>query len=150
MVEPIEIVIRARELPGRTFGPYRDVEVGVQVGKETIEPIAGDARSASWRVEARAVRGTSRRLALRGPAIHGRGDERFLYLVWRARGETRPEMFRRAKLQLDAVSDAQLAALGGGQRLVAELGLTDACGGPLCASVRPPAVRWSIEPARRR
>ena len=57
-------------------------------------------------------------------------------------------MFRRAKLQLDAVPAAMIeAALKSATgEIVAELDLTDAKGGPYCASVRPPAIRWSLPP----
>ncbi|WP_442817519.1 DUF5990 family protein [Streptomyces sp. NBC_01296] len=48
---------------------------------------------------------------------------------------------------LDAVGpDTTAAALRCG-RLLARLRLTDACGRPLCARVRPPLVEWSA-PAR--
>ena len=52
----------------------------------------------------------------------------------------------RAKLQLDAgpaamIEDALKSATG---EIVAELDLIDAKGGPRCASVRPPAIRWSL------
>ena len=54
-------------------------------------------------------------------------------------------MFRRAKLQLDAVPRSMVAkAVTQGLVLTADLRLTDRCGEPLCASVRPPDVRWSL------
>ena len=54
-------------------------------------------------------------------------------------------MFRRAKIWLDAVPVPTLrrAVTVGG--LVGRLGLTDAKGHPLCASVRPPLIEWSAE-----
>lgn len=145
--ETITIVVRSWRLPGRTFAAYGDVEVGVQVGKETRDPRPGDADSVEWRVEAKVARDAAGHPVLRGPAIHGKGDERFLYLVWQARGPKGPEMFRRAKLQLDAVPPAMIeAALRATGEIIAELELTDAKGGPRCASVRPPAIRWSLPP----
>ena len=52
-------------------------------------------------------------------------------------------MFRRLKLMLaDVPPDAWDAARRPGHRLQAELGLTDSCGGPLCARVTPPRVTW--------
>lgn len=55
-------------------------------------------------------------------------------------------MFWRAKLRLDAVpADVLAEALRTGV-LAGELDLTDAEGMPLCASVRPPAIRWSAGP----
>jgi hypothetical protein len=52
-------------------------------------------------------------------------------------------MFRRAKLMVADIDPALLAAVAADDgTLVAELGLTDGRGGPLCARVRPPAVTW--------
>jgi hypothetical protein len=84
-------------------------------------------------------------LDLRGPAVHGRRGERFLYLTW---GDVGPDgafaMFRRAKLMVADIeprllADAAAAEEGG---LRADLGLTDERGGPLCARVRPPTITW--------
>ncbi len=55
-------------------------------------------------------------------------------------------MFRRAKLQLDAIDPATLDAARRHGSLTAHLELTDAKGYPLCASVRPPLIRWSTAP----
>ncbi|MFD8983447.1 DUF5990 family protein [Streptomyces sp. NPDC059564] len=56
-------------------------------------------------------------------------------------------MVRRAKLVLDAVDpDTAAAAMRSGV-LLARLRLTDACGLPLCAGVRPPLVVWSATSA---
>ena len=54
-------------------------------------------------------------------------------------------MFRRAKLQLDGVpAEVFDLVLATGRPLVGELGLTDGKGMPVCASVRPPGIRWSV------
>jgi len=81
---------------------------------------------------------------LRGPAVQGRRGDRFFYLTW---GDVGPSgsfaMFRRAKLMVADIDPALLAAVAADDgTLVAELGLTDGRGGPLCARVRPPAVTW--------
>jgi hypothetical protein len=140
----LPITIRATDLPGRTCGPYQEIEVGLQVGREAHDSVPADANRARWSTVARVVPIRSGGVGLRGPAIHGRGEERFLYLVWRAKAAKGPEMFRRAKLQLDAVPPAMIfKAVSEGLALVADLPLTDHCGAPLCASVRPPIIRWS-------
>ncbi len=54
------------------------------------------------------------------------------------------EMFRRAKLMLADVPDDVLAKAAAKGTLVGRLGLTDAKGQPLCASVRPPLIEWSV------
>jgi hypothetical protein len=55
-------------------------------------------------------------------------------------------MFRRAKLQLDAVPSAILGNAVERGLLVGRLGLTDTKGDPLCAAVRPPMIDWSAAP----
>jgi len=56
-------------------------------------------------------------------------------------------MFRRAKLQFDAIDPATLDAARRHGSLIAHLELTDTKGHPLSASVRPPLIRWSTAPA---
>jgi hypothetical protein len=121
------------DLPGPTCGPSEQVQVGVQRGREAIELVAGDADGARWEFDVDVRNGR-----FTGPYVHGRGDERFLYLVWVA-GPGR-EMFRRAKLQLDSLD----AAAADGGEVEGRLALTDDRGGPVCASVRPPRISWSV------
>ena len=59
-------------------------------------------------------------------------------------GDGRMDMFRRAKLMLDGVPGKVLAQAAKSGLLVGRLGLTDAKGQPLCASVRPPLIDWSV------
>ncbi len=84
----------------------------------------------------------------RGPAVHGRRGERFVYLTWGDLSDGRFAMFRRAKLMLSRVDPALVdEATRDGRCLVADVVLTDDRGGPRCARVDPPAVRWSVEAA---
>jgi hypothetical protein len=133
--------IRGHHLPGRSFeaddGPCRAVHVGVQLGREPAQLVPGDAEAAVWRLELTPVPvggGTD----YRGPAVQGRRGARFVYLTWGdvdADGGFR--MFRRAKLMLADLPDAE--------HVVAEVHLTDECGGPRCARLRPPALE--VRPA---
>jgi hypothetical protein len=103
------------------------VTVGMQRGRDTVHAVDSAAASAVFEVEVD-VRGDD----FRGPYVHGRPGERFLYLVWERDGE----MFGRAKLMLTPDLAAHDAMTG-------TLALTDARGGPLCAAVRPPVIKWS-------
>jgi Family of unknown function (DUF5990) len=142
----MRIRIEASELPGRaprSFEGRRSVVVGVQRrGRpaEILDPQPWDADAAEWEFE-----GTvdPEQLDLRGPYVEGRPGERFVYLSWGTVHGDRFDMFRRAKLMLADVPDEVLRDAVAAGRLVARLGLTDAKGGPLCAAVRPPVVRWS-------
>jgi hypothetical protein len=79
-------------------------------------------------------------LDFRGPAVQGRPGARFVYLT---RGNVGADgsftMFRRAKLMLEDLEP--LVDGPGTERVVATVDLTDECGGPRCARLRPPALR---------
>jgi len=154
----MRIRIEGTDLPGSTCGPspdrpegHHNIHVGVQRrGKpaELLGAVPGDSPGVTWTLEATATRTTSGDTDLRGPYIQGPPGGRFIYLNWGtvdAPGEFR--MFRRAKLRLDAVPAEVLRSAEEQGVLVARVGLTDAKGNPTCASVSPPLIRWSAEPA---
>jgi hypothetical protein len=139
----MRLVIRGHDLPGASYAGHVRIAVGLQVRDEPADLVAGDATSARWETEVRLVDGDAR-----GPAVHGRRGERFVYLTW---GEVSDAsnagfaMFRRAKLMLDRADAGLLTeAEESGRPLVADVGLTDEKGGPRCARVDPPAVHWSL------
>jgi uncharacterized protein DUF5990 len=136
----VRLVIRGHDLPGASYDGHARVAVGLQVRDEPVDLVPGDAPDSRWETEVRLVDGD-----FRGPAVHGRRGDRFVYLTWGdVSGETFV-MFRRAKLMLDRV-DAELVAQAekSDRALVADVRLTDDKGGPRCARVDPPAVRWSV------
>jgi hypothetical protein len=132
-------------LPGRTWGGYENIHVGVQRKAEPIDLVPGDAGQATWQFEVDRTDDGD----VRGPHVQGRRGDRFFYLTWGAVDAAgRFAMFRRAKLMLAPVDPAVLlAASQPGRALVATLSLTDAGGAPRCASVRPPAIEWTAAPA---
>jgi hypothetical protein len=143
----MRIVIEGRELPGAAFvsdgRSLEAVHVAVQVGKDPVGAVRGDADSARWEVDVRAV-AEADGVDLRGPAVHGRRGERFLYLTWGDVGDDGSfTMFRRAKLMIGDI-DAELLATAARDDgvLIASLPLTDECGAPRCARVRPPLIAW--------
>jgi uncharacterized protein DUF5990/bacteriocin resistance YdeI/OmpD-like protein len=142
---PVTLTLLASRLPGRSCGPYRDVDVRLsfKTGKEPELVVRADARSARWEtmIELGAADGVP---TFKGPAVHGPPHQRFLYLSWVGRkANAAAAMFRRAKLRLDAVpADVLVKSLRSG-KLVGRLGLTARDGMPVCASVRPPAIEWS-------
>jgi hypothetical protein len=121
-----------------------NVHVGVQLGKHPVGLVRGDMTSARWEVDVLAIVDDDGGIDLRGPVVQGKRGERFLYLTW---GDVRPDgsfaMFRRAKLMVSDIDRGLLeAAVESDGQLVAVIGLTDDRGGPVCARVRPPAIRW--------
>jgi Family of unknown function (DUF5990) len=146
----VHIRIEGTDLPGRRGGPEADalrlgnVHVGVQRKAEVVDRVPADATEATWEFEV-TTREVDDLLDVGGPWVHGRPGARFLYLSWGAVEADRFAMFRRAKLLFGDIPTAMLrAAHDSNGTLLAELGLTDSDGGPLCARVRPPAIHWSL------
>ena len=153
----MRIRIEATDLPGRTFAPglaseaCTDVHVGVQRKDrpgELLNLVSGDAERAEWTLECKTVTTAAGAVELAGPYIQNRLGGRFTYLSWAAAdGAGGLRMFRRAKIMLDAVGQDTTAAAQQSGLLVGRLCLTNAKGGPLCASVRPPLITWTASPA---
>jgi Family of unknown function (DUF5990) len=149
----VQIRIEGVDLPGLSCGPSGDrpdghhsVHVGVQRrGRpgEFLDLTPGDAPQATWILDC-TVAASDGGVDVKGPYIQGPPGGRFIYLSWGtvdAPGSF--EMFRRAKLWLDAVPAMVMDQAVAGGLLVGRLGLTDPKGHPLCASVRPPVIEWS-------
>jgi hypothetical protein len=149
---PVRIRIEGTNLPGRTFCEHQHVHVGVQCRSEPVDLVAGDAAEAIFEFDVDVLPDDSGGWDFRGPYVHGTRGERFLYLTW---GDHPPggdfTLFRRAKLHLSALGPALItAASEPTEHLVGRLSLTDARGGPVCASLCPPAISWTTEPYRSR
>ena len=144
----MRIVIEGHDLPGAEFVsdgvPLHNVHVAVQVGKEPVGLVRGDAAAACWEVDVRTVVGDDGTLDLRGPAVQGKKGDRFLYLTWGDVGTHGSfAMFRRAKLMVADIAPALLADVAQTDGvLVASLPLTDERGCPRCARVEPPVISW--------
>jgi hypothetical protein len=127
----MRLLIRGHRLPGLTCGPHPNIHVGLQVGSEPSGLVPADAAAAEWTAEIRTDDGD-----FRGPAVHGRKEERFVYLTWGTVAGDSFSMFRRAKLMLaDLPADAD--------EVIVDVDLTDEHGMPRCARLRPPGLRIS-------
>lgn len=148
----VRVVIEGFDLPGRKFcdpdgNSLDDVRVGVQVRRDPRDLVVGDAARARWELEVSVVTGADGTWDFRGPAVHGRRGDRFLYLTWgNVDGTGHFHMFRRAKLMLDRIDPRLVGeAEAHGRPLVGAVRLTDQDGGPRCARVDPPDLEWSIK-----
>jgi len=146
----VRVTIRGHNLPGRRFSAgdcdHDNVHVAVQERRDPVGLVRGDAESASWDIDIRVEHTGDGELDFKGPAVHGKRGERFMYLTWgNVSSDGSFEMFRRAKLMLNR-ADPQLVrgAERDGLHLVATVDLTDRRGGPRCARVDPPALVWSV------
>jgi hypothetical protein len=148
----MHVHIVGHHLPGRAFPQpggvlLTNVHVGVQYRVHPIGLVAGDALAARWELDVDVVRTAGGEMDFRGPVVHGKRGERFIYLTWGEVGQDDSfAMFRRAKLMLNRIEPAVIdAANQSGATLVGTIDLTDGRGGPRCARVDPPALTWSVE-----
>jgi hypothetical protein len=150
-LERMLLEIRGHHLPGRSWWmdgePCGNVHVGIQVGRQPRELVPGDAESAAWTTPIEVVERDGA-VDFRGPAVQGKRGDRFVYLTWgNVRADGSFTMFRRAKLMLGDLHPL-LADAGGAAHVVATVDLTDECGGPRCARLRPPALTLAAGVAR--
>jgi hypothetical protein len=141
------------DLPGRTFGPLpqagicENVHVGIGRHPNATLLVPGDAREARWSTDVTVKRPEAGGVDFRGPHVDGRRGDRVVYLSWGAVSDDGAfTLFRAAKLKLADVDPKLIDdADRPGRRLVGRLSLTDRAGGPVCATVRPSLIRWSVE-----
>ena len=132
------------QLPGRRFECFEGVQVGMGVGKDIVGLVGGDADDAHWETAVRVRQLDEGGYDFTGPAVAGRRGDRSVKLAWL---DGNGELFRAAKLRLDRVPAATVTkALKDDEALVATVRLTDARGGPTCASVPEPLISWTTAP----
>lgn len=127
----MRLVIRGHNLPGRRCGPYEDVHVGIQVGREPDGLVPGDSDSPQWVTEVR-TDGAD----FHGRAVQGRRGERFVYLTWGTLSDGTFSMFRRAKLMLSDLPQ-------GAEEVTVDIDMSDDAGMPRCARLPAAALRTS-------
>jgi len=148
----LRVKVVCTDLPGTRFrdpqDPARPVKdpvfLGIQRGKEVIEQVPGDTKTATFTPEFRVERKKDGTPNFLGPFAQGTADDRFFYLCW---GVKRPtggfDMFRRLKVRLGHLPAARVErACRSGEPVTVRLRLTDAKGGPRCATPRPPNIEW--------
>jgi hypothetical protein len=121
---------------------HAPVHVGVQRGTAVVEQVPIDVDDPRWSFVVTTRATEDGELDFGGPYVHGRRGDRFCYLSWGTM-DGGFEMFRRAKLHFaDCDAETLQDALRDGV-LSCRVQLSDRCGDPRCARVRPPAAEWS-------
>ncbi len=81
-----------------------------------------------------------------GTTVQGKRAERFFYLSWSSELGSQRAMFRRMKIHLRSVTEAQVAqGVKSGGALVARVHAVAKDGGPACASVPLLGGAWNVE-----
>jgi hypothetical protein len=148
----LRVRVVCTDLPGTCFrdpqDPARPVKdpvfLGIQRGKEVIEQVPGDTKTVTFEPEFRVERKKDGTPNFLGAFAQGTADDRFFYLSWGVKGPGgRFDMFRRLKIRLGHLPAARVErACRSGEPITVRLRLTDAKGGPLCATPRPPNIEW--------
>lgn len=138
--------IHCHTMPGATFDCYRDVRLSIQRGKDIDQEVPGDTPEATFsfdlRVEPHKTTGAPNFL---GPYAQGPAEERFVYLVWRAKQGYVLAQFRRAKVHLSSITWEQIKkAEETGKPLRISLSMTGSKGDPRCASIKTTAADWEV------
>ncbi len=140
---PVRVRVVAIDPP---FEAEHGMVFGMQRGRSIHAPLPAD-RTAAFEFEIEVGPGRSGRLDFRGPFVHGRPGDRFLYLWWGPAGTEQGAPLARAKLKLGQVATDLLdRCRDDGSVLVAELMATDDRGRPASGTIREPGVRWSVAP----
>lgn len=138
----MDVRIIGEPLPASDFDGAR-VRAGMQRGRDVVSPRPLAGTSMTFEAELDVVI-TEAGVDYRGPWVQGRRGDRFLYLCWGHEGAHGFEGFRRAKLMLGVLDPAEMAAAPDSAVLEGRLSLVDKRGGPVCAAVRPPSIRWRL------
>lgn len=145
----MRLSITGSNLPGCVFcrpdgSVMTNVHVGLQVGREPAELVKADSSEAVWGLDIDAVEGEGG-FDFRGPTVHGKRGERFIYLTWGEVSRANEfEMFRRAKIMLNRIDESVMRLALDAGHLFARVDLTGDDDGPRCARVDPPAIEWSV------
>ena len=139
--ETITVRLICRELPDG-----EPVHLGIQKGKEVTEltPAEGDQITfeAPFRLAQRKDGGPN----FLGAYAQGTPGGRFLYLNWgRRQADGGFDYFSRAKVHLSHITWQDIERAGkAGKPLTAELRMTDPRGNPICATVLPSHISWTL------
>ena len=143
----LKVRVVGTDLPGIKFpmaGPVCEpVYVGIQRGREVVDDVPADRKSVTFDAEFEIGTQPEGAVNFLGPYAQGGRHDRFFYLAWGVKIGGGFHMFRRLKIRLGHLSRATVnAATKSGRPLTVHLKLTDAKGGPLCATPPPTHIRW--------
>jgi hypothetical protein len=142
----VTVEIRCIELPAAPWPDRGTVLLGIQKNEEVVEIAPLSRNSLVFRPSLRVRKYTDGSPNFLGPFAQGPRPERFIYLVWLGGNPGGAmAMLGRVKVHLNHITWAQVAqAQKQSEPLKVTLPLTNAKGGPVCASVRTDWCRWEL------
>ena len=142
----VSIKVSATGMPSDWCRLHGITHLGISHRSEVLDVASTQEHGAQFRASVDVI-DTPTGWDFRGPYVFGKRGERFLYLNWGSRtahgwitGDG-----GRIKLQLGFISQVDLEASLTGRTLMSELILSNEAGRPICATVKAPAMVWTID-----
>lgn len=143
MPELLDLQLVCTHFPDLPYEGRENVFLGIQHKKEILAETPASATEKTFHLQLKVSKGKTGAPNFTGPYVFGKTGDKFLYLVWFIKVKTQNEGFRRAKIKLQDLSWEQIQnAIARKYPIRAKLTLTDAKGGPICASIKPPFIEW--------
>lgn len=143
MSELLSLQLVCTEFPGLPFEGRANIFLGIQRKKEVLEETPTSIPQKVFSLQVKVNEGKDGLPNFTGPYVFGKIGDKFLYLVWFIKTANGKEGFRRAKIKLQDLSWKQIQkSIAGQSPIRANICLTDAKGGPICASLKPPYIQW--------
>ena len=143
MPELLDLQLTCSHFPDLPFEGRANIFLGIQRKQEILEETPATHKEKIFKVQVKLSEGKNGQPNFTGAYVFGKTGDKFLYLVWFIKTSMGNEGFRRAKIKLQDLSWKQIRrAIVRQDPIRARIILTDAKGGPICASVKPPYIEW--------
>ncbi|MBX2873834.1 MAG: hypothetical protein KTR30_17095 [Saprospiraceae bacterium] len=144
MSELLTVELICSDFPSLPFEGRAVVFLGIQHKKDILEETPATAQEKTFTLQVKVSEGKDGSPNFTGPYVFGKTGDKFLYLVWFMKTPIGNEGFRRAKIKLQDLSWEQIRkAIADQSPIQAKISLTDAKGGPICASLKAPYINWT-------
>ncbi len=145
----IDFEIECYDFPCVALFPYAHLRLGIQERNDVRQdvpctpcPSEGVRFHFALKADMDPAGGT---VAFRGGYAQGPREARFIYLCWGAWGEGGWQHYRRAKVPLGGLAPGAVeGAIREARPIRARIRMTDACGEPVTATLKPEQVEWSV------
>lgn len=143
MPEVIHIQLICSNFPQLPSEGRTNIYLGIQKQQEILEETPMSASEKAFLIPVKTSEGKDGSPNFTGPYVFGKTGDKFLYLVWFTKTVVGDQRFRRAKIKLRDLSWSSIHYAREQQvPITARIQLTDAKGGPICASLKPPYIEW--------
>ncbi len=140
----VDLELYCENMPGSTIDGNPGCMLGVQKSAETVQQVSADNPTAFFEIEVEFLLDpASGKIDYKGPYVHGKSGERFLYFCWGFESLHGWQTVRRAKFYLDSITPVQWnAAMQMFEPVRVRFNMTGPKNQPLTASIK--AVNYEV------